>query len=518
MDLPDEIWRMIFELLDVLEMVKLREVSKRFRFLIDTMCFKKLIIFDYCGIYLCYFPYRHRNFSGPILQFPKFNFHPDSSFQLVFANLKILLMGCDLGVDFNLELLNEFRRLEKLYLRRIELPERTHVLKLPNLKSLRIGLHVPIAYGNNRQEKWQAWVVLESKVTKLKCDGFRRVKLIYPECIEHLEVDESDLPLTTKFASLKIVRVSFFRGLHPEAYKDVLNISDILEEFYLDSDYNEQLRLAANELLEQALKKNVKIYISDIRLTESLEELPSFAREKDANLRWPKVKIHCYHKLASHVRHTSTFDYEALISNLNDQRTTLIRNQVRLNEHQFPVDFFEKIRVHAISVSRIENEDLFVWFLRKSSGLVKINFMDGCMSQTILNQLPGACGRSLKTLNIYGSGSLDYEPLYELLGIFRISIEDVRNMELKIVPKLLQNCKHLIRLVCNDSRARLGVDKDGNRGKLYHLVYIPVENVNPLKMENLDMEELRKKLEEIIINRNVRNNPITRFLTQFVPF
>ena len=174
MDLLDEIWRMIFECLDVVEIVKLREVSKRFKFLIDTMCFKKLIIYGYGS------SWRHTNFPGPMLQFREFSFLPDSSFQLVFANLKILLMDCKLGLDFNLELLNEFRRLEKLYMRRIELSERTHVLKLPNLKSLRISLYVPQIFkpkanGRKWQDKWQAWVVLESKVTKLKCDGFRHV-------------------------------------------------------------------------------------------------------------------------------------------------------------------------------------------------------------------------------------------------------------------------------------------------------------------------------------------------------
>lgn len=510
MDLLDEIWMMIFEDLNTVEIVKLREVSKRFKFLIDTMCFKKLTICDYDSIHFYSLGYQYKSPYGPMLQLYRFNLLSNSSFQLVFANLKVLLMGCNLGLDFNLESLNEFSKLENLSIRSVTLPEKSQVLKLPNLKTLLIDLNVPLVWktvANGLKKwvkKWQAWVVLDSKVTKLHCSGFTHVKLIYPDSIEHLMVSEWDLPLKEKFNSLKKFQIMNFAGLRPEAYeayRDVLDISDILEEFYLDSINNsDPLRQVANELLVRALKKNIKFYVSNIHLTEPFEELPSITRERHVNLTSVKVQILCYHKLATRVYDTCQFNYESLISFLNDQRATLIGNQVSLDDHQFPVDFFQKIHVKEFSVYRIEDENLFVWFLRKSAGLMRIDFMGGCLSQTILNQLPVVCGRSMKSINIDADNDgpeLDYEPLCKLPEIFYLSLDKLRNIDLKIVTKFLQNCKYLTHLSCLSNEAYLGLKKSSE--KHYSLGYFPKkEDVSSFKMEELDMEKLRKVLEEII--------------------
>ena len=180
-----------------------------------------------------------------------------------------------------------------------------------------------------------------------------------------------------------------------------------------------------------------------------------------------------------------------------------MREQVRFDDCQFPVDFFEKINVKNLCVERIEDENLFVCFLAKSTGLTTLDFQSGCLSQKILDQLHIACGRSLKYLKIMSNCNsgpeLDYKSvLCKMPHLFRISLERLRKIDFKLVLNVLQHYRYSIEIYLkfSDSSIFKLVKWDG---KHYRLWYKPKKAGEPsLDMEDITIEQVKAFLKDFI--------------------
>ena len=100
MELLDEIWHFIFtEHLDLVETIWFRRVSKRFKSLVDQLRPTELLVYDHSPS-----TYAASDHAGEDrdpshwIQLYRLELKPNSSFHIVFANLRVLELNMPLGM------------------------------------------------------------------------------------------------------------------------------------------------------------------------------------------------------------------------------------------------------------------------------------------------------------------------------------------------------------------------------------------------------------------------------------
>lgn len=462
MDLLDEIWILIFrEHLDVLDAVRCRKVSKRFKFLIDQLRPSELFIYSFYPHSLT-FTYRYERAPTIWWQCRKavFNLEPNCSFYILFANLRFFQLDMSLyKKDSPIEVFNGFFHLEKLYLNRVVIA-RSQTLKLPRLKVLSIALKSDDEhehrdrYGALDYDR-QPRLVIDCKLEELLGARSNLIVLNHPECIQHLEI-----PFRP---GMKLEELNLFpnlRTLHSpltEALLSAFHLFDHLEELHLDENRREVYggeRAAKEQQVKQllnksaVLKKKTKIYLNHILVTKSEE--PVFRRTFHEKVRF-------YHRLAECVRVQVQIDYRELALLLNDPDTIqeLRRNQIEL-ERGLPKDFFcrfPSIKLVRVS-STVGDTEWLAWFLAKCTRLVEFEIERKFLTQPLLDQLPVAT-RNLRKLSIYqphdsppNSRRLDLSPLYELrqLCFLQLKIDDAGLDSPFDLDILLEKCRYLVNI------------------------------------------------------------------------
>ena len=440
MELLDEIWSLIFrEYLDLLDTLRCRRVSKRFKNLIDQLRPSELLIYGYDHSSYYYEAYTDYRDPKMWVQLPKsFNLEPNSSFQIVFANLKFLQFDMILRKEFNLELLNEFVLLERLYLNRVVLSTRK-TLRLPRLQMLALRFQSdkenrkgPSSYRRIDYQR-EPRLVIDSKVKTLLGARSKLLVVRYPECIRHLRTSDcNEGALETEH----LARFKNLRVLQSPLTAAILNSFQTfqdLEELHLDR-YLHLSSQASKQLLCQLLdknaelKRNVKVYFLFILM-------PNFNSLERSDYRHSvDEQISNYPKLADCMRDKFHINYDNLVGSLAVSRADLIRKQITF-ERGFPVDFFERFsNIKYVTCYIIHDDEQFIWFLGKCTKLTKLDLQRKFLSQSILDGLPVAC-RSLKELYIdrwfparWSSdyvpreAALDPSPIYELRQLFKLTI------------------------------------------------------------------------------------------------
>ena len=463
MELLDEIWSLIFrEHLDLLDMIRCRRVSKRFRFLIDQLRPSELFIYFICPNVNS--TYRYERASAIWWQWRKqpFRLEVNSSFYIVFANLKILQLEMALyNEDSPLEVFNEFVKLEKLYLNDVVIA-RSETLKLPRLKTLSVRLKS--ADEHEREEcgrifplnyDRQPRLVIDCKLEELLGARSNLLVLKHPECIHHLEI-----PALMPFRpGMKLEELALFpnlRTLHSpltQAVLDAFQLFGHLEELHLDYNFPHRWRLFFPEkretkirfikqLLEKnaELKRKTKIYFNHILITKFEE-------------RFFHEKFQIYHQGADCVRDKVRIEYYKLIHLLNDSdlAQTLSRNQIEL-DRGLPKDFFDRFpNIKNVCVKRtVENVEWFTWFLARCPRLIELLIKRQFLTQPLLNRLRVAT-KNLRSLHIYqgyrsSDGRLDLSPLYELkqLCSLYLQIDDADPDSQFDLGILLEKCRYLV--------------------------------------------------------------------------
>lgn len=209
MELLDEIWRLIFtDYLTLADAFRCRRVSKRFKFLIDQLAISELIVYNRSFPFLIYY-YKGDQTPSHWIQLYEFNFEPNSSFRIVLENLKHLELSYYLEKEFNLEVFNQFTRLEKLYLDKVII-SKNQTIRLPMLKVFSIRL------WSERENKCnpahfclinyakEPYLMLDSKVEKLFCHRMKLLVIKHPECIEFIKCIDLYKPIRRAFKNLQV--------------------------------------------------------------------------------------------------------------------------------------------------------------------------------------------------------------------------------------------------------------------------------------------------------------------------
>lgn len=512
--LLDELWSLIFrEYLDLVDLVRMREVCKRFKFLVDQLGLSEVLVFNYPIRFLNVLkvdkvPYlwiRSRGFELE-LNCPKF-----IAFRTLFANLKHLQLGIALGRDgLNLEVLNEFTKLEKLHVEEMRI-KRDLVLRLPKLRTLSIRLQSEREYILRPHEvkrlnyDREPHLVVDSRVETLICKRLNLIRLKHPECIEFLESEIANRDNIGSFQNLRV--------LHTVITESILanfQILNHLQEIHLSWNKCKMMPDVAGELVRMIdqlsgknceLKKNVKIYFLNFPLTRPLKELFLDLLEYRTIsgfflLDLLAARIRQYHNLIGPVPCVESVDYLPLIRCLDAERANFLRNQVMLDDQQFPMDFFLKFQdIRKVYVAEAPvDEERFLFFLGQCPKLVQLFFEEDSLSQPVLNRLPIAC-KKLQVLFIRGFGSrtyrLDFSPVYKLKELFTLEILTRLKLENPLnFIRLLEECRFLsnITLVTFDIGR-----KEGPKSFFFHWK----KDVH-FELENLSYEQLKATLREFV--------------------
>lgn len=345
----------------------------------------------------------------------------------LFAHLKYLRLDVEPSPKktqyFNIEALNELTNLEALYLNSVWMA-REQVLKLPKLKLLFIRIRTI-------KKVTAARLVIDSKLEKLICGTLNLIELKYPECIEFLD---GDIWKTEDFLALQNLRV-----LHAFISEPILNYFQTLkhlEEIHLtwgrSKARNPGFAIMSSGLIDQLASKNsklrkpVNVYFLNIFLGVHLANpfqtlFPYLVKNSFKSVQMPHqlyaVRIQHYLRLSDPVTELAAVDYHRLIGYLDNEMPNFRRNEVRLNDWQFPRDFFLKFQgIRELEVTEVlTNEERFLFFLGQCSELVSLKFVS--INQSVLNQLLVVC-RSLTNLILWGRGidltQLDLSPIYRL--------------------------------------------------------------------------------------------------------
>lgn len=456
MDLLDEIWSLIFrEHLPFLDAVRCRRVSKRFKFLIDQLRPAELFIYAYTPA-SC-FTYRYESESTMWMQLRKWDFYleSNSSFQIVFANLKFLQLEKCLNKKFNLEFFNEFVQLEKLYLNLVVI-SRSQTLKLFKLKVLSIKLvsdnehECRYRYGPLDYDR-EPRLTVDCKLEELLGARSSLFQMNHPECIRHLERDPSHPLWPSEMQLEQLILFKNLRILHSRLTETILAafpFFEHLQELHLDRYEKTANYQLINQLLSKRheLKRATKIYFTDILVTKSGQLIGCGKLHK---------KIRFYHQLADCVPREIKIDYSELEIFLNesDVLQRLRSNQIELNR-RLPADFFDKFpNLKYVSVSKIDDIEWLAWFLSKCRRLTELSFERVFLTQPVLNRLPVA-GRNLKNLSItdyrprshLNNTRLDLSPLYKLKQLISIKLEiDDTNPDTSFdLGIILEKCWYLV--------------------------------------------------------------------------
>ena len=462
LNLPDELWVLIFrKYLDGIDTIRSRQVSKRFKFLIDRFCMSELLV--YGSSYLGYLHYTDDREPGLWLWLSEFNFAANSALLNMFAKLKFLQMNIGLYKEFNLEIFNEFIELEKLYLIKVVI-SRSQSLRLPKLRvlSIRIITEKQSKYSGKVQERIdysrEPRLMLDSKVEKLSYHyvhyyaEYNVLELKNPECIEALHCRGG--VHVNMLSLLQNLRVLCINGLELKKLSEVIDVFEKLkklEEFHLDIYIGKIEKQLIEKLmsLEAVLGRKIKVFLLGI-------SIPFERPISNFDLNTLDLRIANYQKLTNRVRYPEV-EYDTLIRSLDQQRDQLTRNGVVL-KNGFPICFFEKhqsIMVVDVRKSEAVDEERFLWFLSQCTRLVKLRINRDLLSESLLNRLPTSCCQ-LKHLSIYGEHSNEIQ--MDWSSVYKLFIYKLRSLlELEIIyagvsgwppdlALLFEQCRHLARV------------------------------------------------------------------------
>ena len=434
MELLDEIWHLIFtEHLDYVQIIRCRQVSKRFKALVDQLRPTELLVY---GHWPHFYTDRRDRIPSHWIQLYRFELEPNSSFQIVFANLRVLHLNMHLGKmwshekEFNLEILNDFHCLEELYVNRMAIFQ-NQTLRSPNLRVLSIELYLPDSYERQHQamdDNQHPRLMLESKVQRLSCDRTTLLVIRHWECIEYFQcgnMDDLERNPPTRFKNLRVLRSSISESML--ATLENLESLEQLHLGWLGIEKINQLMIARRT----ALRREVKIYVANVLLPfDGSLRLHLTPNDRHRDCLW-EFQIRNYHRLADRVPNETMVSYGELICWLDRLGEVLTGNRVELDEWRFPVGFFAKFAyMQSIRVqSDVENEDRFLYFLSRCPRLTELAIGREYLTQSLLDRLPAACG-PLKVFTILHTrdsserfSGLDLRPIYGLKQLFAFEID-----------------------------------------------------------------------------------------------
>lgn len=340
--LLDDLWRMIFECLHLLDRNNCRLVCKRFKRIVDTIKLKELVIANEPSVV----NYWHLN-NKPIDFRTYITNLSLSSFQVPtrHRNLKRLKFICDLNSKFDFNQLN-LRTLEHLEFNGNISCSTYQSFDLPNLRILLIEAEVTV-YLSKR---------LEFEVPNLQavsCNAdvlLNSIRLVNSGTIKHLQLDElsTDVLRRVEFENLQTIKCRTLKSpcllylvtqtrishLHLEAVSSYQAIKD-LDEFFNFWNFD------IDEFINQLRSKRSEVPSSIIILFNDPDTLVHIVGKFVQMYKGPKSHFNFYFR-GVRVIESGTFDgdafksaasYKKKIDTLREPMEFSIRNYERAVEH-----------------------------------------------------------------------------------------------------------------------------------------------------------------------------------------
>lgn len=440
-NLPNELLSLILDKLDLIDLIRCRLVSKKFKCLVDSIKKNELIILgdhpfaiERCVSHYYFDPLNFKCSIKP----EDFDFFKSPLFQNLFKNLKSLHLFLDLhaGFEFDSGLIEEFKNLESLNFS-LYLFNDGFIINLPQLKEFTLFAN----YSRWIHPCGEKVYIKSQKLEKIKVNCCNN-RFIFenPENIIYADFYDDDIaPIDiSQFKKLKFLKCD--TRMHGSDLKVIEELKE-LEELHFKGDLNDKAKEVINNLLELKSKnqnKIKKICFFEMEITKPIDKKKNYSRKE--------FEFFDYKTLSTDQSRTAiVFDkLSDLLKNNKEHLADLDKDKLI---PRLPSCFFEKfINIRSVTVLKLEDEKELVIFLRNCKHLTKLDIRESRtkLSQSFIDQLPGICGNSLYDLKLgrLSDENLNYEPITRIryLGDVAIKCE----IDPIFALKMFKFCRNLI--------------------------------------------------------------------------
>lgn len=457
-ELPDLPFQLILDNLDFHDLVRCRQLSKKFKFHVEKMKIDQLSISDHQSILIktsCYSIDERINSENSMktnlfLDYPK-------DFKLKDQLRRLFLIGIDCSFGFDLNIINTFTQLEHVELEEVKkkfLYEENIVIKLEKLKIFKI-FNCPDFYP---------YLSLQTpKLEILKTEKLNRLIIYHPETIKYLDIFLFCTE-TEKFFNLEYLKCADFDGwkrnfLAKFVHLKQIHIADSIR--ICDFGYS-VLKVFINFLFRQKLlldRKDFQIFMQGVPLTGN--ELDDFDLKND--------------NLAFKIKRIDLMDEDYLFDqrkiNLNDLMNSMAQHEI----NDLPEIFFERfsnLQVVKTNEAAI-NEKNLIWFLNQIKMLNEIEFINSSFNQCFFDSLSDRLSNSNKLicLKIYNNRlipNFDFIWNFKSLEYFKTNHSFYNSFCMSIESFLLLNRLKYLEFSVSNGHS-LAIEREKNQKFLINL-------------------------------------------------
>lgn len=487
-DLPTEIIFFVLNKLDMPDLIRSRLVSKNFKYLVDNLKKRKLTIFQ--DNLLIYEELKvdfdlSNSFKTPL---EDFRFFESASFKNFFINIKDLKFFIrKRSATFNLEVLNEFKNLERLLLFHF-LSDSNRILDLPALKHLTIlNNHVFDIFENNWNQtlyvNTEIKILVKSKVENIELDAhFNIFEFEHPANVLFLRVSVPDRIVNLpEFLNLRTLRLNSYRfDCNNLNLKTITNFK-MLENFFIEpyqkkfpesnefkvvggfpkvNDLDKGLEAFLKEIikLRSSNKLNIKnIYFWNIKLVKPIEKYKTDDNKLDkygTNGFQLKTQLLNYELLSDDLVYEFYLNFNELFDFIDINKKDLFCG---LDRHQqipkLALNFFQKFNnIKWLDVRNLKDENELLSFLKYCKSLMGLKVEDCKFSQNFLDSLPKYLSSSLNALSLIRINeknnkefNFDFILKFEYIN----SLDTTSNLPTEFFLTLFKKCRYFSEIKFN---------------------------------------------------------------------
>ena len=434
-DLPIEALSPILRYLNLKELIKYRLVSTKFRFTCDQVIRKlsTLIVRDCPNV----------SRSHWFLSDELFSYEDAISLKMLSNSIN------QYNLDQNLKRLiikHPTTNVQKL-VNRLTLLEHLEVsmrlygiveIKLPNLRAAKLC------------SKNGVFILVCPKLAYLSCCT-NTTGVFYPEAIKYLATPKLDFRIQI-FQNLECLIINGRQTRLDFGFRWNANLLSTFKHLnYLAFCKTQDTNLMKPLLLilesKEIQRPDLRVYLEGVEIEHWFQVC-----KYTGGPRMLKFQIENYRLLDHKLQFVKTVDYSKLMRFFRE----------------IPACFFAKFfNIQEVKVSRQEDEQHFVWFLKKLNNLRKLHLSVCDFDQSFYDRLPSITDRRLRVLSSYGGGEINFNFLqqFELLEKFRTNRRSPELVGLALKMLKIEKFKYLGEFKFATDEANVYVRRDVHKLK-----------------------------------------------------
>ena len=409
-DLPHELIPFILRHLDLLDLIKCREISKKWRYFVDRIKLTEFVILDNdINIkYNWFYTNRPINYRFTIESSNLKSSHIFMN-QNMLNNLKYLNISYDIDFSlFDLENFNQFERLEQLDILYISVLKNA-TIKLPKLR-------VFYVFIIQRDTAEHQLVIDTPNLEFVFCGyGLNLVEFVHATSIKHLEIEQcrGDLP---QLPNLEVLQANDIMNLD----RNVLQKLPSLKQLSMNGDINLDdyliIKNFINYLKKQRLvlrRLDLSIFFLGVQLINGLE----FDDYSFGKVHW-HMHMKNYSLLAPTLSYFESVNYTELL-NLVDK---------------IPDDYHTRFcNIQRVFANKINNPVHFISFLRSCENLCILVVVNSfSLNQEFYDQLPSVGQISELHIKEPIGYELNYEFILRMRQLYNFSLNQELSLDLAL--------------------------------------------------------------------------------------